>query len=169
MSEAERPDAATGRRAPRWMWVVLVISVGLNLLVAGVVASAAWHFHNRDGFRGRLSAYLETLPPQRAEVLRGIRERFQPTLRPLRQQIRDTRQEAAQLFAADPLDRQTLVATHKRLMDAEVRIRQVYTQLMTELAESMTADERRAFMEWRAQRRRGLRRSANVASDQAQR
>jgi len=165
MSKAERSEAASGRRAPRWMWAVLIASLGLNLLVAGIVASAAWHFQGGATHSGRLSAYLETLPPQRSEALQSIRERFQPTLRPLRQEIRDTRREAAQLFAADPLDKQALVATHQRLMDAEVRIRQSYAQLMTELAENMTPEERRAFVEWREQRRRGPR-SAGLGSKQ---
>lgn len=166
MSEPEGSGAASARRVPRWLWAVLIVSLGLNLLVAGVVASAAWHFHSLNGSRGRLSAYLETLPPQRSEFLQGIRERFQPVLRPLRQEIRETRREAARLFAADPLDKQALVATHQRLMDAEVRIRQSYTQLMTELAENMTPQERRDFIEWREQRRRSSHRSANLSSQQ---
>lgn len=168
MSEAERSTTAPERRAPRWMWVVLVVSLGLNLLVAGVVASAAWHFHARGGFgfQGRLAAYLSTLPPQRSEALQGIVSRAQPTLQPLRQEIRQTRREAAQIFAADPLDKEALAATHARLLDAEVRIRQAYAQLMTELAESMTVEERRAFIAWRERHRRGPHRSVSAESSE---
>lgn len=159
MSGAERSETASERRAPRWMWITLVASLALNLLVIGVVASAAWQFHNRSsGFQGRISAYLDTLPPQRSEALKGILERSQPTIQPLRDEIRQTRREAAQLFAADPLDPEALAAAYARMTDAQVRIRQSYGQLMTELAQSMTAEERRGFIEWRERRRRGSRR-----------
>jgi len=166
MSEAQRSPNVTERRVPRWMWVALILSLGLNLLVVGVVASAAWHFrsHGPD-FQGRLSAYLDTLPPERTSTLKRIVERHQPELRPLRQEIRQMRRDAAELFAADPLDKEALANTHARLMDAEVRIRQGYAQFMTELAEKMTAEERRGFIEWR-ERHRPWSRRANVASGQ---
>src|SRR5690606_90687 len=102
MSEAERSEASE-RRAPRWMWVVLVASLGLDLLVGGAGASAAWHFHIR-GFQGRLSGYLDTLPPQRSGTLKGIIAQSRESLQPLREEIRQARREAAQLFAAEPLD-----------------------------------------------------------------
>lgn len=156
MSEAERSEASE-RRAPRWMWVVLVASLGLNLLVVGAVASAAWHFHNR-GFQGRLSGYLDTLPPERSGTLKGIIAQSRESLQPLREEIRQARREAAQLFAADPLDTEALAAAHARLTDAQVRIRQAYGQLMMELGQTMTAEERRGFVEWRERRRRGSRR-----------
>ena len=155
MSEAQRSTNATERRAPRWMWVALILSLGLNLLVIGAVASAAWHFRSHaTNFQGRLMAYLETLPPERTSTLKGIVERHQPNLRPIRQEIRQIRREAAELFAADPLDKDALATTHARLMDAEVRIRQGYAQFMTELAENMTAEERRGFIAWREKHRR---------------
>lgn len=159
MSEAERSETAPERRAPRWMWVALVASLALNLLVVGAVASAAWHFHNRDfGSQGRLSGYLDTLPPQRSEALTSIVARSQETIQPLRDEIRQARRESARIFAADPLDTEALTAAHARLTDAQVRIRQAYGQLMTELAQAMSAEERRGFVEWRERRRHGSRR-----------
>ena len=158
MNEAER-DAATRRRAPRWMWIALILSLGLNLLVAGVVASAAWHMRGDwdGGPGGRTSAFLNTLPPERAEALRQVLENSRKTLRPLRQESRQIRTEAARLFAAEPLDKEAIAAAQARLNDTDLKIRQAYGQLMTDLAEKMTADERRAFIEWRESRRRGPR------------
>jgi hypothetical protein len=60
---------------------------------------------------------------------------------------------------ADQLDKEALAATHARLMDAEMRIRQGYAQFMTDLAENMTAEERRGFIEWREKHRRPRRSS----------
>jgi len=160
MSEPQRSTNVVERRAPRWMWVALILSLALNLLVIGAVASAAWHFRNQaTGFQGILAAYLETLPPERTTALKAVVERHQPDLRPIRQEIRQIRREAADLFAADQLDKEALAATHARLMDAEMRIRQGYAQFMTDLAENMTAEERRGFIEWREKHRRPRRSS----------
>jgi len=163
MSEAVRSEIVPGRRAPRWMWIALIVSLGLNLLVAGVVASAAWNLQHRDGFgfHGRLSSFLSTLPAERAETLRGIIDQSRPALRTARQEIRQQRREAARLFAAEPVDRRALAEAGVRLLDTELKLRQGYVQLMTELAESMTAQERRALVEWRERHRRGQSRSAD--------
>lgn len=143
------------------MWIVLTISVGLNLLVAGVVASAAWHLHSRGGFgfQERLSSFLSTLPADRAESLSGILDRSRPELGPLRQEFRQARRDAVRLFAAEPFEKDAFATTNARLLEAEMKLRKGYIELMTELAENMTAQERQAFVEWREKHRRWLRRA----------
>lgn len=157
MSEAVPSETvAPERRAPRWMWIALVLSLGFNLLVAGVVASAAWHITKRDGFgfHGRLSSFLSTLPEDRAESLRKFVDRSRSEIRPLRQEIRQMKRDTAQLFAAEPLDKAALTDASTRLLDSDLKLRQSYALLMTELAENMTVEERRAFIEWRDRHRR---------------
>lgn len=166
MSEAVPSETAhREHRAPRWMWIALIVSLGLNLVVAGVVASAAWHLNTREGFgfHGRLSSFLSTLPAERAESLRGIVDRSRSAIRPLRQEIRQMRRDAARLFAAEPLDKAALTEASARLLDADLKLRQSYLLLMTELAESMTAEERQKFIEWRERHRRGARGSHRSA------
>lgn len=162
MSETVPSETGPQGRTPRWMWIALIVSLGLNLLVAGVVASAAWHLRGGGfGHGGRITGFIETLPPERSQVLRQIVENSRQTIRPLRQEMRQERREAARLFAAEPLDSQALSGAGARLADLEMRLRQAYGQLMTELADKMTAEERRAFIEWRESRRRGWRHSAD--------
>ena len=167
MTEAVRLEPVRERRAPRWMWIALVVSVGLNLLVAGVVASAAWQLRSGGGFgpHARISKFLATLPAERAETLREIVAGSQQRFRPLRREVRETRKELARIFAADPIDDQALSATLARLTDAEVKIRQAHGQLAIELAKSMTAEERQALVEWHQARRRARFRSAGQDHD----
>ena len=163
MSDAVRSETAPREgRAPRWMWIALIVSLGLNLLVAGVVASAAWNLNTREsfGFHGRLSTFLSTLPTDRAETLRAIVDRSRSVIRPLRQEIRQTRRDAADLFATEPLDKAALAESGAHLLDTELKLRQSYVRLMTELAENMTPEERRNFIEWREKHRGERRRSA---------
>jgi uncharacterized membrane protein len=153
--EAVRPEPVRERRGPRWMWIALVLSVGLNLLVAGVVASAAWRLRSGGGFgpHAQISKFLVTLPPERSEALRGVVDRSRQAFRPLRQEVWERRSELGRVIAAEPVDDQALEATLARLADAELKIRQAYAQLTIELAKGMTAGERQAFVEWQERRR----------------
>lgn len=168
-TEVVRPEPVRERRAPRWMWIALFLSVGLNLLVAGAVASAAWHLRGGWGFgpHARISRFLVTLPPERAEVLRGVVDNSRQTFRPLRREIREERGDLARVFAAEPLDDAALASTLARLTDAELKIRQAYAQLTTELAKSMTAEERQTFVEWNEKRRRLRFRSREKENDKS--
>lgn len=160
-TEAVLPAPARERRAPRWMWIALVLSVALNLLVIGAVASATWHLRSGGfGPHARIERFLATLPQERAEALRATVNRSQEIIRPLRSEVREARKDLARVFTTEPVDKEALSATLARLTDAEMKIRQAYAQLTTELAASMTAEERQALAEWHEQRRRARVRSA---------
>lgn len=171
MSEAVRSEAVPERRVPRWMWIALVGSLALNLLVAGVLASAAWRLRHAEvgdfGFRGRLSGFLDSLPPERSSELRPILERAKPAVRPLWREAWQERREAARLFMAEPFDRQAFAAAYDRLLDSEMTARRTHLRLITELAEELTVAERRAFLERRGRRGRSARDSAEANRDGA--
>lgn len=160
-TEAVRTEPVRERRAPRWMWIALVLSVALNLLVVGVVASAAWHLRSGGfGPHARITRFLATLPQDRSEVLSKVVDSSQQAIRPLRREVWATRKDLARIFTAEPVDEEALAATVARLNDAEMKVRQAYAQLTTKLAKSMTAEERQAFAEWHEKRRRARYRSA---------
>ncbi|MCL4766415.1 MAG: periplasmic heavy metal sensor [Hyphomicrobiaceae bacterium] len=170
MSVTVRSETTPERRAPRWMWIALVVSLALNLLVAGVVVSAAWHLRHAGGvdgfgFRGRLTGFLKSLPPARSDELRAVLNRAQPEIRPLWREAWQERREAARLFAAEPFDREAFAAAHARVLDTEMKARKAHLRLITELAEELTADERQALLKWWGRRWRAGRESADAGRD----
>jgi len=170
MSETMRAGSVPERRAPRWMWIALIASLAVNLLVVGAVVSAAWNLRSGGfGPHWRISSFLETLPEERSKALQNVVARARETLQPLRQEVRETRRELARIFESEPLDKNALSAGLTRLVEAEVKLRQAHAELTTDLAESMTAEERRAFVKWHEERRRQRFRSAERRNEGATR
>jgi uncharacterized membrane protein len=148
--EAAHPD--TSRWSPRWIWIALIVSLGLNLLVAGVIGAAYWQLTYAAGTGpqpgGRLAAFSRTLPEERGAELRRMASNLQPAIRPLRREVRRARREAARLFTSDPFDRAAFLDAYARLLVSEQRLREGYRDMLAELGANLTADERRSFVEW---------------------
>ena len=153
MSEPVQPAVSVERRSPRWMRAVLVISLALNLLTIGIIASAAWHLHHGDGrgpgMMGRLFSFVDTLPADRAEKLRAVIREARPAIQPLRRDVWRARREVADLFEANQFDKDQYAAAHQRVLDAEVAMRRGQFAFMTTLAGAMTAEERQGFAKLR--------------------
>ena len=150
------------RRAPRWMWILLILSLALNLLVAGAAAGALWHF--RDGHRfprggpDGLSRYLRTLPADRRDEIAALIDAEREKSRSLRRVARDKRREAARAFEAEPFDAARLEAAAREASDARIALLRRREMLLSKLAGKLTAEERRAYLESRRSRRHRWRR-----------
>jgi uncharacterized membrane protein len=146
-----------GRRAPRWMLVLLILSLALNLLVIGSVGAAMWRFRTpppwAHAVTPNLLGYASTLPPERRKELweRSARERQQ--IRPFRREVRAARQETVRALVAEPFDRRQFMAAQARQSDAENRAREAVQNLYVTIAEGLTPEERRGFSHWRERRR----------------
>ena len=160
MSEAGTSDSkVTAPRPParrrRWLWIALIASLAINALLIGIVLRSLWHMRSGfiltgGGLESGLPAFVGTLPRDRQEALRNERLADLPaTLRPLRQELRLARIEAARAFMAEPFDKAAFVAAQGRLFEAEANLRRSVRQLLPDVAERMTYEERRAFLNWR--------------------
>ena len=144
------PQDAAPRRAPRWMWIALVLSVAFNLLVVGMAAAALLHFrHGHDGPSGRFQSFIDTLPVERQKTLRASLGDQRERIRPLRKQVREARRRARELFAAEPFEREKLIQAYSEATDARIAINKARGEWFVNMANLLTADERRAFLEWR--------------------
>ena len=159
MSENAPTPAPLQTRAPRWMWIVLVLSLALNLLVLGTAAGAIWHFRHGHPFHDRgpdgLSRYLATLPEERRGDIAALIEAERAKTRDLRRLSREKRREAARAFEAEPFDAARLEAVAREASQARIELIRQRELFFTELARKLTAEERRAYLEWRHERRRG--------------
>ena len=151
------PSDATPRRWSRWRGVVLVVSLALNLLVVGVVATAAMrhHFAPPHGIpQATVVTYARALPePRRHEIWEATRaERH--ALRPYRAEVKRARAEVRATLVAAPFDAARFKAAHERLLEAEISARKVAHRLFEATALQMTPDERQAFARWQPQAQR---------------
>ena len=150
MADTDQKGASAQTRSPRWMRVMLVLSLALNLLFVGLVAGTMLGQRGPSGrdaaggdFRGQpLIRALEasdrravldrlrrdTNPPR--DRIRGLRGRFQAYLEALRADTFDISDVEAVL-----LEQRTSVGGHQERIDAI---------LLGELSE-MSAEERRAY------------------------
>lgn len=158
MSEAVETPAPRAR-TPRWIIVALVVSLALNLLIIGALAGALLRFTGA----GRLMAqpgnnalgFIASLPPERRrELVSRLTEPPQQVMM-LRREMRQAARARAEAIAAEPFDRQRLVAAQQRFIEAETRLRTRLGEIMVEAAQNMTPDERRRFSRWRVVGRGG--------------
>jgi len=157
------PPAVSGRG---WL---LIVSLGLNLLVAGAVAGAFFSHPHRGGWPpgrggavydaanlGRalagehgFRAYLETLPAGRRAALKPLVEQSQQTIRPLRQAAQRLRVEAVAVTAAEPFDPAKVEKAFGDLTDAEGAVHRAVAQAYARIMAALTPEERAQFAAWR--------------------
>ncbi len=162
MSDPSASGPAPGPSRPRrrWLWVALIVSLAINALLAGVILRAVWQFRAGMAVAGArlertLPAFIDSLPVERREALRKEQIDKRPEqLRPLRRAVRHARRAAIQAFLADPFDKQAFVAAQDQLLKAEAAFRAKVRVIFPEVAERMTADERRAYLRWHRRARR---------------
>lgn len=167
MTDTAQPAAPARRR--RWLWVFLIASLALNALLIGVVMRGLWIARANIMMTGgsierALPAFVASLPPERREELRRAQLADRPAfIRPLRAELRRARAEANRLFLADPFDKPAFVAAQGRLLDAEAKLRSAIFDVLPELGERLTVEERRAYLKWRGHgwNRGGFRRVGN--------
>lgn len=148
--------ALTARRAPRWMWIALVISVALNLLVVGVVAAAMFHFRSRGWDReAGFANYVSSLPAERRTVMSELLEAQRTALRPLRRQSRAARAQVRGSLTNEPFDRTKLDEALNVARQARSALDQARGDWIARIAEQMSAEERRGFTNWRDRHRHG--------------
>ena len=144
--------AETGKKAaPRWMWISLISSLGLNLLIVGVVAGTAWSWRHgghwgRHGFGGPMSSYLRTLPDERRdEIRKSIRAHFSET-RPLWKSVRAARNNVSESLKIEPFDPVGFEDAMKKLRQTEFDARKAMTPILSEIAAKLTPAERQKFL-----------------------
>jgi uncharacterized membrane protein len=152
---AEIPPTATAeRRAPRWMWILLVMSIAFNLLVLGMAAAAFVHFRmGHGGPVSKTTRFIETLPSERQTKLRAIFDERRSRFRPLRRELRQARRRARDAFVAEPYDRDLLVSAYADAAKARMALTKARQAWFENLAQLMTLEERQKYLKMRHRRR----------------
>lgn len=160
MTDTLRPDrpgradttgigAASTTGTSRWL---LIVSLALNLLLVGALLGGMLldrgrrHGGGPEGVRGGLTAFVSTLPADRREALWEATRKQWGELRQMRKEARKARQAVDEALAAEPFDKAKLIAAQAQVAESEARIHGPTRALFADIAASMTAAERRAFL-----------------------
>lgn len=152
MSDQTAAAPPPTNRTSRWLKLALILSLAVNVLVFGAIAGAWWRgapgpWGGRGA--GNIIGYIASLPPdRRAELMqrsKGLREQS----RALRQASRQASRDRTAALLAEPFDKQRYIDAQTRQIEAEQRLRLSIRDIVAEAASSMSAAERRSFLNWR--------------------
>lgn len=172
MTDASPP--AAGGAGSRRLKVALIASLALNLLIVGAVAGTMWgmkkHHPRAPSVRGEdfgLMSITRDLPPERRKELRKQLRDDRASLRPLIEEIRAARREAADRLAAEPFDRAALESAIAAVAEKQRALRQAAVTAFVGHAERLTPEERRLLAErWRKKSEGFHRRRTKDAKDE---
>ncbi len=141
------------RRVPKWLLAVLVISLLINGLVIGAIASRWQSMHAAPHALGsssnaQLFGFAVTLPKERRQEVWKAVESDRAAIRPLRQTVHAARDEARKILLAEPFDAAGYAVAQRRLFDAEQEMRLRALDVIQAIAQQLTPQERAAFARW---------------------
>jgi len=151
MSEAGDNRPTVTRRSPRWMWGLLVVSLSINLLIAGIVIGSVWAI-KRGGFWNvptvieRNARFMRGLPEDRRDEIRSIFFEYRDDLRPYWQSLREARRDIGRLLRSETYSRAELDAAMETLFEQEKRARQAAKPMLQDMLSRLDRDERIHFL-----------------------
>lgn len=148
----EQAGLAAPARAPMRGWVraVFILSVTLNLLVAGVVAGGLIA-RERDPMRPpvvsdvSIGAFTQALDPADREALRRAAQAEGQNLRAMRQAAREDHRRLVEALRADPWDEAAVRAVFDAHRDRLVERSAFGGRLLIDRIAAMTPTQRQAF------------------------
>jgi len=132
-------------RRTRLLKIALVVSLALNLAVAGLIAGAALKGRPDPGGRDGLWPYSRALPePYRGDLMRSLRERRGDWIAD-REALGSTRAELAAALVAEPFDAAAVTALLARQRDRFTALADRGAALLVEQIARMSPEERQAY------------------------
>ena len=153
MSDVAQP-AAPQDNGKRRLKYALIASLALNLLIIGAVAGTMYGFrkhHPRFAERGEdfgMMGLTRVLPEERRKEMRKLLRADRANLRPLMEEIRAARRDAADKLGAEPFDRAALEAAIANVAEKERAVRSAAVATFLGHAEKLTAEERTKLADW---------------------
>ena len=163
MTIASSKEGAPGSGARRWLWPLLVVSLSLNLLIAGFALGGAWlHRHKPAGVgmkpagavAGPIGRIVARLPAERLAALKDLVRQHHDVASAGAVGVVAARKEVAGALEADPFDRPKLETALKHLNDAQQSAHGNAIQAAGALIEQLSPTERRDLireMRWQDQ------------------
>lgn len=149
---ANEPSSAPAKR--RWLKPVLVVSLALNLVFAGLVAGAIWK-RGYDGSRGARHKIFEAaieqmiteLPAEKRKSAENILARLRSEVLPRARSRRQARKRAIEALKADPFSEEDLRNALANVRGIRADVDKGMHELAVELVREFDAEERRRLLE----------------------
>jgi uncharacterized membrane protein len=141
----------TERRAPRWMWISLFLSLAANLMVLGVVCGTIWAV-KRGGYWDaptmieRNYRFMSFLAPERRDQIREVFKQHKPGLDPYWRDVRDARVRISRMIAEGGQPSAEMERAMDDLFEKEVRARQAARPMIRDMLAKLTPDEKLHFL-----------------------
>lgn len=155
MTDASLPASEPVGTGSRRLKYALIASLALNLLIIGAVAGTMYGFgkHRRPFFAHRgedfgLMGLSRHMPDERRKEIRKKLRDDRDKLRPLIEDMRAARREAANKLAAEPFDKAALGSAFDVAGEKDRTLRQAAISAFLGHAEELTAEERRMLADW---------------------
>ncbi|MGE0022976.1 MAG: periplasmic heavy metal sensor [Hyphomicrobium sp.] len=156
MTEASQPGTVPPAAGSRRLKYALIASLALNLLIIGAVAGTMYGYgkHRRGpggGVRGEdfgLMGLTFRLPDERKKEIRKRLRADREALRPLVEEVRTARRQAAEKLAAETFDKAALEGALDAAGEKDRTLRAAAIAAFLAQAEQLTAEERRMLAEW---------------------
>jgi uncharacterized membrane protein len=165
LTDVSGPGPAAPASGSRRLKYALIASLALNLLVAGAVAGMMFGFFKHRPYFGMvrgedfgLMGLTRHLPEERRKEVRKQLRDDRDRLRPLVDDIRSARREAADKLAAEPFDKAVLEAAIKTTSDKERALRETAIGAFLGHVEKLTPSERQLLADWWRKRSEPLKR-----------
>ncbi len=149
-------DQATGmgRGWPLWAKLLLVVSLSVNLVVAGLfVGHAIRGEPKRPGGDWIERRILSALPESRHEWALGVVAERGDELAELREMREALRDQAAAIMEAEEYDAEAMLAVFDKRQLASSAYFALYYERVAEIASDLTVEERKALSEGLLRRR----------------
>jgi Spy/CpxP family protein refolding chaperone len=122
--------------------VALIVSLCVNLLLAGMMVGGRWH-GGHGGYRGFWTSVPEEARPLMKEVFDSHRTEFDAR----RDKVRQARKKVAEILKADTIDQAQLDQALSELVQQSQAMREFGYGVMIEVAKKLPPEQRREMAE----------------------
>ena len=146
-----KPPSAPKKR--RWIWPLLIISNGFNLLFVGMVAGRIWT-HGYDGhdegryriFTGAVEELMKNLPDDKRLRARDLLMRHRETVRQLRKRKQEERLAAEKAVLSEPYDEAKVAEVLAHFREISGKQHKSMHNMMIGLLKNLTLKERQELL-----------------------
>jgi uncharacterized membrane protein len=151
MSVAAVDEAgAIKRRTPRWMWVLLVVSLAVNLMILGVAFGTFWAVRNglwdAPVALERSHHFMQGLPPERRAEVRAIFFAHKAGLMPFWREVRQARAAIGRLIKRGDYTEAELNAAMDEVFKKELASKQASKPIASDILAHLRPNERLHFL-----------------------
>lgn len=149
------PPGGQGRPTGRsWMRIALILSVALNLLIAGAVGAHFWRLGpERGGYVSDGRSLVRNLPRERREMILEVFRERREAMNERRAAIRDARRRTGEALRSG--DEAEIRGAFDDLAEAEAAATRANRDTLADIGTRLSSEEREAFARHMERRVRG--------------